>query len=458
MAQLPDMSLVEASHAIKRGTLSPTDLIEACLARAAVAEPAIKAFAALDADQARRDAAALTDELRRQGARGPLHGIPIGVKDVIDVDGLPTRAGSHVLDNEPIPADAPVIRRLREAGAVILGKCTTHEFACGVTTPPTRNPWNPDHVPGGSSGGSGAALAAGECLASIGTDSGGSVRVPAAFNGVVGLRPRRETVPMEGIVPFSWTHDTVGPLGRSADDVAIVWRVMSEDRSATTELPLAHVRMGVFDPLRKVLEVEPDVEIAYEAAVDVLGRAGANTRNVRITPLAEWGEARAKVVVCDMLAAHRDAGWFPQRSDAYSDQALAFLRSGEAITGADLTLARRRLQGLGEELLALYDEVDALLWPTAILTAPSVAEAVAKSEPGKPPPLVPETMRATGPVGWCGLAGLSVPMGRASNGLPMGLQIVTEDESVALSVGAAFQKVTDHHSARPPIERFVATS
>lgn len=453
MSQVANLSLTDAAREIEKRVISPSDLVEACLERIEAVESVIKAFAALDVQRAREEAAALTEELHREGPRSPLHGIPLGIKDVIDVDGLPTRAGSHVLDDEPLPPDAPVIARLRAAGAIILGKCTTHEFSCGVTTPPTRNPWDPNHVPGGSSGGSGAALAAGECIASLGADSGGSVRIPAAFNGVCGLRPRKDTVPMAGIVPFSWTHDTVGPLARSALDLAAVWRVMSADGSVTTDLPLADMRIGVFDPLDPILEVETDVGDAYSAAVEDLLEAGARCRSVRIAPLADWGEARAKVVVSDMLAAHQEAGWFPQRSDRYSDEAAAFLRSGQTITGADLTLARRHLDGLGDELLGLYEDVDAILWPTAIRTAPSVEEAIANSEPGKPPPLVPETMRATGPVGWCGLVGVSVPMGLATSGLPMSLQIVTKDESTALSIAAAFQRITEHHEIRPSLER-----
>lgn len=455
MSELADLSLEEASRSIRDGDLSPTDLIEACLARQDAVEPVLKAFAAIDAERARRDASALTAELTKRGPRSPLHGIPIGIKDVIDVDGLPTRAGSHVLDEEQIPPDAPVVARLREAGAVIVGKCTTHEFACGVTTPPTRNAWNPDHVPGGSSGGSGAALAAGECIASVGTDSGGSIRVPASYNNVGGMRPRKNTIPLEGIVPFSWTHDTCGPLGRTAADMAMMWRVMSGDDTVTINMPISSIRCGVIDPLQSILEVDPEVEKAHYAAADALEAAGAPRRSVRIAPFKDWEEARGKVVVSDMLAAHQDAGWFPGRVDKYSGPAAAFLRMGQEVTGADLTLARRKLQELGQELLDVFNDVDALLWPTVIMTAPTVAEAVAKTKPDKPFPLVPDTMRATGPVGWCGLVGVSIPMGFASNGLPMGLQIVTKDESTALSLGTHYQAITDHHKARPPLDRLV---
>jgi aspartyl-tRNA(Asn)/glutamyl-tRNA(Gln) amidotransferase subunit A len=456
MPELVELSLVELSQEIEAGTLSPHELLHSVLARIDQVESTVKAFASRDVERAQKDAAALTEELASKGPRSKLHGIPIGVKDVIDVEGLPTRAGSHVLDDEPIPGDAPVIARLRQAGAVILGKTTTHEFACGVTTAPTRNPWDPSRIPGGSSGGSGAALSASECIGALGTDSGGSIRVPAAFCGVCGLRPRKKTVPMEGIIPFSWTHDTCGPLGRSAEDLALMWRVMSGDEPVTTDRPAAGLRIGVLHPLRSMLECMGEVEQATYAAADVLESHGAKRHDIELPPFEEWDIPRAKVVASDMLAAHQEAGWFPGRADRYSEEARAFLERGLAITGADLTLARRKLEPLGERYLAVFDRVDVVLVPTAIRSAPTIAEAVEKAEPGKPPPLVPDIMRATGPVGWCGLVAVSVPTGFANDGLPVGLQFVARDESTALSAAARFQAVTDHHNARPPLEPLVA--
>jgi aspartyl-tRNA(Asn)/glutamyl-tRNA(Gln) amidotransferase subunit A len=454
MSELVELSLAEISGDIAGGRVSPAEVLEAVLARIDQVEPMVKAFASHDAERAQEDAAALTEELAG-GARSPLHGIPLGIKDVIDVEGLPTRAGSHVLDEEQIPSDAPVIKRLRDAGAVILGKTTTHEFACGVTTPPTRNPWDPHRIPGGSSGGSGAAVSASECIGALGTDSGGSIRVPAAFCGVCGLRPRKQTVPMDGIIPFSWTHDTCGPLGRSAEDLALVWRTMSEDATTTSDLPASGLRVGVPDPLQSILECRPEIERATHAAADVLESEGAKRYGISLPPFKEWGAARATVVVSDMLAAHQEAGWFPRRAAAYSEEARAFLESGLEITGADLTLARRKLQALGARFLAAFDVVEVVLVPTVIRTAPTIAEAREKAEPGKPPPLVPEIMRATGPVGWCGLVSVSVPSGFADDGQPVGIQFVARDESTALSAAARFQAVTDHHKARPPLQKLL---
>jgi aspartyl-tRNA(Asn)/glutamyl-tRNA(Gln) amidotransferase subunit A len=455
MSDPADLSLREASDAIHKGNISPFELVEACLSRIAAVEPTIKAFAAIDAERASRAAATLTDELKRTGPRSRLHGIPIGVKDVIDVEGLPTRAGSHVLDDEPIPGDAPVIERLKDAGALIIGKTTTHEFACGVTTPPTRNPWDPSRIPGGSSGGSGAAVAAGECFAALGTDSGGSIRVPAAFCGVCGLRPRLGTIPMEGIVPFSWTYDTCGPIARAVLDLALAWRVMADDPTVTTTLPISQMRVGVLHPLQSILQVDSEVEEATLGAAKTMEAEGAQLHDVTLPPFTEWDVPRKMVVFTDMLAAHEEAGWYPQRSERYTDDATAFFRKGEEITGADLALARRKLQVLGEAFLNLFNDVDIVLVPTTIFTAPTIEEANHRTQPGQLP-LSPDVLRATGPVGSCGLVSLSVPSGFSSNGMPLGLQFVARDESTALSAAARFQAATDFHKARPPIDRLLS--
>ncbi len=453
-----DLSITEASQSIHGGHLSPTELLESCLARMDRVEGEVRAFASVNRERAMADATALTEELVDRGPRSPLHGIPMGIKDMIDVAGFPTRAGSHVLDGEPIPEDAPVAARLRAAGAVITGKTTTHEFACGITTPPTRNPWDLSRIPGGSSGGSGAAVAAGECIAALGTDSGGSIRVPASFCGVSGLRPRLGTTPPEGIIPLSWTHDTCGPMARTAEDLAMVWSILAPDFPVSTDLALSTLTIGIPDPLPALLEMDPEVEKATYTVADVLESEGAARQAVDLPPFKEWDVPRKVVVVSDMLAMHRQSGWYPQRADLYSEDTRAFIQRGEKITGADLVLARRELQGLGERFHSVFEQVDVLLLPSVILAAPTLEEALGKKEVashwaesvfGGGRPLVPEVMRATGPVGWCGLAAASVPSGVTSDGLPVGVQFVARDETTALSAAARYQEVTDFHKARP---------
>src|SRR4051812_5913867 len=244
------LSIAEASTGIRNGELSPVELTERVLARIAATEPIIHAFVSVLADEARAEARKAEQELRSGYDRGPLQGIPIAVKDIIDIEGLPTRCGSESRAGAaPATADARVVRRLREAGAVIVGKTVTHEFAAGVSSPPARNPWDPTRIPGGSSGGSGASVAAGSSFAALGSDTAGSIRVPAALNGVVGLKPTYGRVSREGVFPLSWSLDTVGPLARSAEDAYLVFEAIREDGdSMASNVPNAEVegaRLGI---------------------------------------------------------------------------------------------------------------------------------------------------------------------------------------------------------------------
>jgi aspartyl-tRNA(Asn)/glutamyl-tRNA(Gln) amidotransferase subunit A len=234
----------------------------------------LQAFVHLDEQQVREDAAILTREAATGRFRGPLHGIPVAVKDVIDVAGAPTRAGSNVTDPTPARTDATAVARLRAAGALILGKTRTHEFAQGVTTPPSRNPWNTACIPGGSSGGSAVAVAAGQCLAALGTDTGGSIRVPAALCGVSGLRPARGDIPTDGVLAFSPRLDTCGPIARDALDLALMFGVLSgRPRPAAVLAGIRGLRIGTVD--RAALgDVSDEVDTAVAAALDA-GAHGA---------------------------------------------------------------------------------------------------------------------------------------------------------------------------------------
>nr|MBA3429961.1 amidase [Actinomycetota bacterium] len=218
-----DLFLTEAVESVQVGDLSPSELLESCLARIDEHESQLHAFVTVDAQGARSQAQDSSDAVRD----GRLHGVPIAIKDLIDVAGLPTSASSEVLAGNIAATDASVTARLRSAGAVFVGKTNTQEFAYGVVSAPTRNPWDTACIPGGSSGGSAAAVASGMCLGALGTDTAGSIRIPAALCGVTGLKPRPGTVPMDGIIPLSWSLDTCGPLARSAADVDLMWQALS---------------------------------------------------------------------------------------------------------------------------------------------------------------------------------------------------------------------------------------
>ena len=453
---LSDLTLVDAAARIAAGELTPLDLVGACVARVERVEPTVRAFAELDLDRALSTAAALTEELATTGPRGPLHGVPVGIKDVMDVEGLRTRAGSDVLaDAAPADADAPAVARLREAGAVFVGKTTTHEFAFGVDTPPTRNPWDRDRIAGGSSGGSAAALAARECLGALGTDSGGSVRIPSAFCGTTGLRPRMGIVPLDRTVPFSWTHDTCGPMARTAADVALLWQVVAGGPCVVPSR-LDEVSVAALDDISSVLaDVDPDVDEAVQQATEVLVASGARRVAADLPRFDEWDQDRFAVVLSDLLAAHVDAGWYPSRADRYGPDLRAYLVRAEQVRGADLVLSRRRLDRLADRFRAVLDAADVLVMPTAVTVAPPAKpgdgrEGVPDEGP-RVSPLIARLIRSCAPISYCKLAAVSVPCGRSREGLPIGLQIVGRDEAAVLGVALAFQERTEHHLTAPPL-------
>lgn len=441
-----DLTLAEASREIAAGRLSPLELAEACLRRLEGTEPAVRAFVLVDPEGVLRAARALTEELARRGRRGPLHGIPLGVKDVIDVAGFPTLAGSRVLDPVPADRDAPVVERLRAAGGVVVGKTTTHEFAHGVETPPTRNPWDPSRIPGGSSGGSAAAVAVGSCLGALGSDSGGSVRVPAALCGVSGLRPLPGTVPLGGVLPFSVSHDTVGPLARTAEDLALLSSGISGTPPELGPATPDRLRFGV--PERP--SGSPAVLEAVSAAATVLTDAGARIVSVTLPPFEAWEEPRTKVVMAEFLDAHRKAGWYPARAERYGEDVRAYLERAERMPPREVAAARERLAELVDRFRSALDPVDVLLLPTTPTTAPSAEPTSGSGEATLRRSVVQELIRLTAPVGTCGLAAVSVPCGADPAGLPIGLQLVGRDERIVLAVAQLYQRLTDHHRARPP--------
>ncbi|MGY1742554.1 MULTISPECIES: amidase [unclassified Blastococcus] len=428
---------------------SPLEVLDESLARMAAVEPTVRAFVAVDEEALRTEAAAMSAEAARGQLRGPLHGVPVAVKDLIDVRGLPTRGGSRVTEEHAAAADAPVVRRLRAAGALVLGKTATHEFAHGVTTPPTRNPWDPTRIPGGSSGGSAAAVAAGECPAALGSDTGGSIRVPAALCGVSGLRPRRGDIPTDGCLPFSARLDTCGPLAGDAEDLALLYEVLA-DAPCTPDQGLAGLRVGTV-PAQQLGEVDPEVLAAVDEAVQVLAAAGAATRPVRVPHFGSWSAPRTTYVLHDFLTVHRSAGWYPGRRDRYGEEVASYLAVAEGITGEVRDAAVRELQRLEDELLRGLRDVDVLVLPTTAVPAPTVAESAFRADGGGRSPLVGTLMRLCGPFSWCGLAAASIPCGTTAGGLPVGLQIVGHDVPTVLAAAVRYQYLTDHHLRTPEL-------
>lgn len=448
--KLWDLDLVEACALIGEGAATPSELTDACLGRVEQVEPLIHAFAERGAEPARDRAASLDDVPPGDG--GLLHGIPVGIKDVMDVQGFRTRAGSPVLaDATPADGNAPAVEAILHAGSVVLGKTTTHEFAYGCETPPTRNPWDTDRIAGGSSGGSAAAVASGECLGALGSDSGGSIRIPSALCGITGLRPLVGAISLARTVPFSRTHDTVGPMARSAAGVARMWSALVGDplveaadpRTIGIAAPADLESLGLFD--RGVVET-------YEAAVTEMSNAGCTRRDTNLPRFEEWNASRTTVVLSEFLAEHTDAGWYPTRLTSYSPELQRYFDRADAIRGADLILAHRELDDLAARFRASLDGLDALIIPTVSIEAPHAASINSSEGAG----ITENTMRllqTTAPVSYTGLAALSVPCGLSSNGMPLGIQIIGRDEQAVLSIGLLFQQVTDFHALRPPLDK-----
>ena len=405
------MTIAEAASRFRNGSLTPPELTEDCLMRIEQGNPDLNAFWEVFEHEARADAARAADELRAGRGRGPLHGVPVAVKDLYDVVGRVTTAGSHSgFHPPPATADCEVVRRLRAAGAVLIGKTATHEWAMGVSTNnshfgPTRNPHDTDRVPGGSSGGSGAAVAAGMVPGALGSDTGGSIRIPAALCGTYGLKPTFGTVDMSGVWPLARSLDMAGPLASTAEDCFLILEAISDSRRVQAKRPRILVASNYFfedvDP--KIGEMVRDAAAALGTVeeVDVGDAAGAwqATITILLSEAAALHEER--------LAEHPE--WF---GDGMGDR----LSDARLIRGIDYARARDLQRDWGHELDRLLGDDAVLCVPTTPITAPVIGDREGKE-------LARVMTSLTAPFNPSGVPILSVPVG-AANGLPVGMQIV----------------------------------
>lgn len=412
------------------------------LARIHEHETELNAFAHLDIDGAAAQAEALDEELSRTGPRGPLHGIPVAIKDLIDVAKMPTGAGSRLLEGHIAARDAPVIRRLRDAGAIVLGKTHTHELAYGVFTRGTRNPWDPTRTPGGSSGGSAVAVAAGFAAAALGTDTAGSIRIPSAFCGVCGLKPRHGTLPMDDIVPLSWSLDSCGPVARTAADLRLLWETLARQRPPPSAP--ASLRVGVPD-LSRVAEVDPEIRQLVERTYEIFEGAGCETTAVSLGRFDRWDKGRGHLLMAEALAAHIEAGWYPGHSEAYTEETRGNLEAAAKVPAWKLAAGLRALEPLKDELAGVFAGADVLLLPTVPIPPPTWAD-IGSDDSRK---IKSALTLLCGPINLCPLAAISVPCGFTSRGLPVGLQIVARTESTALDAAELYQESTAFHGIDP---------
>lgn len=378
---------------------------------------------------------------------GPLGGMAIAIKDIIDVKGLPTTAGSKVLQGNIATADAPVVARLRRAGAVIMGKTNTHEFAYGYVCAPTCNPWDLTRIPGGSSGGSAAAVAAGHVSMALGSDTGGSIRVPAALCGVSGLKPRLGIVPTERVIPLSPRLDTVGPIADSVANLIAIWEVIADRKTDVCEKDF---RLGI--PQMKAFgdDVEADVASAYLDSVEVIGKIASSAHDITVPDFDDFNIPRAAIVLPDALQVHRDRGWWPKRKDDYTQETSSYMTfmqmsmSPEMIRAGEQEAAR-----LSSQLLEVFNEVDVVVTPSCPCAAPTHEKADEQEEGSPRRPIAMKLARLASAANLSNLAAITLPCGFTEEGLPVGLQLMAKDEDLLLYIGSVYQQMTDWHLVRP---------
>jgi aspartyl-tRNA(Asn)/glutamyl-tRNA(Gln) amidotransferase subunit A len=398
--------------------------------------------------------------------RGPLQGIPISLKDNIYTKDIRTTGGSKILEKFVPLRDAPVVTSLKKAGAVILGKTNMHEFAYGVTTEnphfgPTRNPWDLRCIAGGSSGGSAAALAAGLCYGSIGTDTGGSIRIPASLCGVVGLKPGAGRVSPEDVIPLSSTLDCVGPLARTVEDAALLlWSLFVKGKDERNLLPgrLTSPRgrrpcLGV--PKEFFLEIlGSDVEEAFETALRLLKKHGARFKEISIPQLLETEEAGNQIAGAEATLYHQHAGWFPEHAAEYGEDVRARLEMGAQVTAVSYLRALRVREKFIEAFhrVLASNELDALVVPTTPIAASRIGQE-SVSIKGAAHPVRALLLRLNRPANLAGVPAISVPCGLTKNGLPVGLQFIAAwtDEHLLLEIARSFERECPV-TARPDLD------
>ncbi|MHB1006110.1 MAG: amidase [Chloroflexota bacterium] len=454
---------------IEKKQVSPIQVMRALLERIERLEPILNCYVSVAADAALAAAAAAEREIVAGGYRGPLHGIPVALKDIFDVVGMKTTASSKIMADYAPGADSTFARLLREAGAIIVGKTNLHEFAFGVTTNnphfgPTRNPWDTTRVPGGSSGGSGAAVAASLCTMASGSDTGGSIRIPAFLCGIVGLKPTFGRVSKRGVVPLAWSLDHTGPMTKSVEDAALMMDAVAgydpaDPSSANAPVPsfsaaigrdIAGRRLGVprgffFDNL------DPQVKRALDEAIAAFGRLGVSVQEVDL-PHIEYSPSAFPAIIHSEAAAFHEP-WLLSRPQDYGADVRSRLEVGRTVLATQYVNAQRARTLICRDFATALAGVDALITPTMPTTAVPIGDDEVEIG-GQKYEVRAAYNRLTSPINLTGLPAIAVPCGFSEKGLPMGFQLIGRafEEPGLLSLAHAYEVGTEWHLRRPPLD------
>ncbi|MEX0801032.1 MAG: amidase [Dehalococcoidia bacterium] len=458
------LTLTEAAELIGKRKLSPVELTEACLRRIGSLDARLHAFITVTREEALAGAQQAAGAIAGGNYKGPLHGIPFALKDLFDTAGVRTTAGSRIQADRVPAEDATVTARLKAAGVVTLGKLNMHEFAFGATgvNPhygAAQNPWDTSRVTGGSSSGSGVAVAAGMTLGALGTDTGGSIRIPAALCGITGLKPTFGRVSRRGVFPLSWALDHVGPMARTAADAAVILQAIAghdplDPSSSEEPVPQYHrdledprnlkrVRVGV--PANYFFDnIDPEIMDAMRAVGAVFEGLKAELVEVALPLIQEAGAAVSAIMLPEALAIHRR--WLSERPEDYGDDVRGRLEMGLAFPAVSYVEAQRFRSLMVQQWRDhVFDRVDLLLTPTVAIPAPSLGDGDLQA--------TVSLIRFTNPFNLLGVPAVSVPCGFTANGLPIGLQIAGRwwEEGTVLRAANAYQHATDWHTRTPPL-------
>ena len=467
--ELLNLSLTEAASKVRTREVSPVDLVQAALLRIRATDDVLRSYITVFEEQALQVAKAAEIMVAAGHNLGPLHGIPIALKDNIALRGMRTTAGSKVLGDWLPDADATVAERLRRAGAIFIGKTNMHEFAWGGTSAnphygTVRNPWNIERFPAGSSGGSGVAVAARSCFGAVGTDTGGSIRLPSAINGVTGIRPTYGRVSNHGIIPLAWSMDTAGPMTRTVEDCALMFGAMAghdpkdpttaarpgADYSAGLSGGVRGLRIGVV-PGYFFHHVQPPVRDAVQAALAAFESLGAQIVEIEIENI--HGNISAQLTIESAEPSTYHQRWLRERPQDYGDDVRALLEVGELLLATHYLQAQRYRTLLRNEFVNAFRKVDAFVCPTLPFTATKLGATTVVIENGVEEDMLSAIMQFTGIASLTGLPALNVPCGFDADGMPIGMQLIGRpfDEAMLFRMGNAFQMASGFHLRAPSL-------